>query len=125
MFYFGHQLGFDYLYHYANVAAVNSTTGEPLHTPQNTLLAKEQTLSYSLLLGTRLIKGGDLINPNPARGRQSRSITFDLFVGIGIGYQMIHSQYNETPTTESITDLPDASGVVFPFYLGATVGYVF
>ena len=125
MFYFGHQLGFDYFYHYANVAAVNSTTGEPLHTPQNTLLAKEQTLSYSLLLGTRLIKGGDLINPNPARGRQSRSITFDLFVGIGIGYQMIHSQYNETPTTESITDLPDASGVVFPFYLGATVGYVF
>ncbi len=123
MFYFGHQLGFDYLYHYANVAPAMPPGGPP-HDPQTRLLAKEQRLSYSLLVGTRLIKDGDLANARIVRDRHARGLTFDLFGGIGVGYRLPHPRYEEQSQEANIID-KELKGPFVPFYFGATVGYAF
>ena len=123
MFYFGHQLGFDYLYHYANVAAPTPPGGPP-HVPQTRLLAKEQRLSYALLVGTRLIKDGDLVNTRIVRDRHARGLTFDLFGGIGVGYRLPHARYEQGSQEASIID-KELRGTFVPFYFGATVGYAF
>ena len=123
MFYFGHQLGLDYLYHYANVAAPTPPGGPP-HQPETNLLAKEQRLSYSWLLGTRLIKNGDLVNTRIVRDRHARGLTFDLFGGIGVGYRLRHDRYELGSLGEEIIE-KDKRTPFIPFYFGATVGYSF
>ena len=123
MFYFGHQLGLDYLYHYANVAAATPPGGPP-HQPHTDLLAKEQRLSYSLLVGTRLIKGGELANTRIVRDRHARGLTFDLFAGIGVGYRLWHDRYEPGSLGEKISE-KDLNKAFIPFYFGATVGYSF
>ncbi len=123
MFYFGHQIGLDYLYHYANVAAATPPGGPP-HQPETDLLSKEQRLSYSLLLGTRLIKDSDLANARIVRDRHARGLTFDLFGGIGIGYRLLHEQYEPGSLEEEIIG-KDKNKAFIPFYFGATVGYAF
>ena len=123
MFYFGHQLGLDYLYHYANVAAATPPGGPP-HQPEKDLLSKEQRLSYSWLLGTRLIKNGDLANTRIVRDRHARGLTFDLFGGIGVGYRIRHAQYEPGSIGEEIME-KDENKAFVPFYFGATVGYAF
>ena len=120
MFYFGHQLGLDYLYHYANVTSIGG--GTPL--PETSLLMKEQRLSYSLLLGTRLIKNGDLANTRIVRDRHARGLTFDLFGGVGVGYRLLHEQYDEGTPGEEILE-KEKNKTFIPFYFGATVGYAF
>jgi antitoxin component YwqK of YwqJK toxin-antitoxin module len=124
MFYFGHQLGLDYLYHYANVAELDSD-GQPTEMPQTTLLAKEQLFSYSLLAGTRLMKDADLIQPRTAKDKAGRGLTFDLFLGVGIGYRIINPQYESKPLHDSVMNRIDQSHFHVPFYLGTTIGYVF
>jgi antitoxin component YwqK of YwqJK toxin-antitoxin module len=123
MFYFGHQLGFDYLWHYANVAAATPPGGLP-PAPQARLLAKEQRLSYSLLLGTRLIKDGDLVNSRIVRDRHARGLTFDLFGGIGVGYRLPHARYASGSLEANIIE-EELNRPFVPFYFGATVGYAF
>lgn len=123
MFYFGHQLGFDYLYHYANVAATTPPGGPP-HEPQTRLLAKEQRLSYALLMGTRLIKDGDLANTRIVRDRHARGLTFDLFGGLGVGYRLPHLRYEKGSPEANIIDR-ELNRPFVPFYFGATVGYAF
>lgn len=123
MFYFGHQLGFDYLHHYANVAATTPPGGPP-HEPQTRLLATEQRLSYALLLGTRLIKDGDLVNTRIVRDRHARGLTFDLFGGVGVGYRLLHERYEGGSPEANIIDR-ELNRPFIPFYFGATVGYAF
>ena len=123
MFYFGHQVGLDYLYHYANVAAATPPGGPP-HQPETSLLSKEQRLSYSLLLGTRLIKDSDLVNARIVRDRHAQGLTFDLFGGIGIGYRLLHKRYEHGSLGEQIVGKNENQAFV-PFYFGATVGYAF
>ena len=123
MFYFGHQFGVDYLYHYANVAAATPPGGPP-HQPETALLAKEQRLSYSWLLGTRLIKNGDLVNTRIVRDRHARGLTFDLYGGIGLGYRLRHNRYEPGSLQEEIAE-QDFRKPFVPFYFGATVGYAF
>ena len=123
MFYFGHQLGLDYLYHYANVAAATPPGGPP-HQPETDLLSKEQRLSYSLLVGTRLIKDSDLANARIVRDRHARGLTFDLFGGIGVGYRLLQERYEHGSLEEEIVG-KDKNKAFVPFYFGATVGYAF
>ena len=122
MFYFGHQIGIDYLYHYGNVVA--NSPGIPLPPPETDLLAKEQRLSYSWLLGTRLIRNGDMVNTRIVRDRHARGLTFDLFGGIGVGYRLRHSRYEPGSLEEEIIE-KDENKAFIPFYFGATVGYAF
>ena len=123
MFYFGHQVGLDYLYHHANLAAATSPGG-PLHLPQTELLAKEQRLSYALLIGTRLIKDADMANARIVRDRHARGLTFDLFGGLGIGYRLLHSR-NEAGSLGAKIIEKEKNKTFIPFYFGATVGYAF
>ncbi len=118
MFYFGHQLGFDYLYHYANMAPTS-----PRDLPPR-LLAKEQRLSYALLVGTRLIKNGDLASNRIVRDRHARGLTFDLFGGVGVGYRLPHVRY-EAGSPEATIIEEELKRPFVPFYFGVTVGYAF
>lgn len=124
MFYFGHQIGLDYLYKYANVANLDPD-GLPTEIPQTTLLAKEQSFSYALLLGTRLMKDPDLIQPRASKDRTGRGLTFDLFLGVGVGYRLVNPQYQSQPSYDAIIGKMDQSRFHLPFYLGTTIGYVF
>ena len=124
MFYFGHQLGLDYLYHYANVAELDGD-GQPTEIPQTTLLSKEQSFSYSLLAGTRLMKDADLMQPRAAKDKVGRGLTFDLFLGVGIGYRVVNPQYEPEPLHDSVMNQIDQSRLHVPFYVGTTIGYVF
>ncbi|MEM8966907.1 MAG: membrane-binding protein [Bacteroidota bacterium] len=124
MFYFGHQLGLDYLYHYANIAELD-TEGQPIDRPQTTLLAKEQSISYSLLLGTRLMKDPDLIQPRTPKDKAGRGLTFDLYVGLGIAYRIMNSQYQPQPLYDDVMSQINQSRFHIPFYVGTTIGYVF
>ena len=123
MFYFGHQLGIDYLHHYANVAE-DTPPGGVAPPTETSLLLKEQRLSYSLLLGTRLIKDSDVANARIVRDRHARGLTFDLFGGIGVGYRLLHEQYDQGAIGEGIIEKKQSKAFV-PFYVGATVGYAF
>jgi len=124
MFYFGHQLGLDYLYHYANAAELD-VEGQPLSSPETTLLAKEQSFSYSLLLGTRLMKDPDLIQPRTPKDKSGRGLTFDLYVGLGVAYRLMNSQYEPQPLYDGIMDQINQPRFHIPFYVGTTIGYVF
>ena len=124
MFYFGHQLGLDYLYHYANAAELDPE-GQPINNPQTVLLAKEQSVSYSLLLGTRLMKDPDLIQPRTPKDKSSRGLSFDLYVGLGAGYRIMNPQYASQPLYDGLMDQIDQSRFLVPFYVGTTIGYVF
>ena len=124
MFYFGHQLGLDYLYHYANVAEVDGN-GVAVQSPQTAFLAKEQSLSYSLLVGTRLMKDPDLIQPRTAKDRTGQGLTFDLFLGIGVGYRLMHQQFEFNTLYYDAMKHLDQSRFHIPFYVGTTIGYAF
>ncbi|MEQ9441208.1 MAG: hypothetical protein RIG62_19350 [Cyclobacteriaceae bacterium] len=124
MFYFGHQLGMDYLYHYANVHELDAN-GLALPNTQTALLAKEQSISYALLIGTRLMKDPDLIQPRTNKDKPGQGLTFDLFVGVGVGYRILHQQYEYNVQYNDAMKQVDQSTFHIPFYLGTTIGYVF
>ncbi|MFP4291358.1 MAG: toxin-antitoxin system YwqK family antitoxin [Cyclobacteriaceae bacterium] len=117
MFYFGHRLGFDYLYHNTNLNFTNERVRE--------IVAKEQKISYVLLLGTRLIRDADMINTRITRDQRSSGLTFDLSAGLGIGYRFFQKAYEDNPQFDRMLNELQRSRVIFPIYLGATVGYAF
>ena len=124
MFYFGHRLGFDYINHDARIAEVNVVDGTLLTPPVTKVLASEQRASYSVLLGTRLMKDTDIINTRITKDAPSPGLTFDLFGGIGIGYRFFDQYFTENKYQEILKDIPK-SKVYFPIEFGATVGYAF
>lgn len=120
IFYFGHRLGFDYIYHNTNVA----TNGQGSTTDLRTL-ATEQNISYSLIIGTRLMKDADMINTRITKENQANGLTFDLSAGLGIGYRFFQKDFSDNPQFDYMLSDISQSKVLFPFYLGATIGYVF
>lgn len=120
MFYFGHRLGFDYIYHRANVALNGSS-----YDTNSRGVAREQNLSLSLLVGTRLMKDADMINSRLTKENQAHGLTFDLSAGLGIGYRIFHKDYEANPDFDHMLKDVNQSKVFFPLYLGATIGYVF
>ena len=79
MFYFAHELRFTNLTHKANVIDSTDMTQRPI-----VIDAVENKFEYSILFGNRWMKtyGEKYINEDNRRG-----ITFDIFVGLGIGYR--------------------------------------
>ena len=120
MFYFGHRLGFDYIYHNTNVE-LNGSNNDI----NSRVVAREQNVSYALLVGTRLMKDADVINSRLTKENQASGLTFDLSAGLGIGYRFFHKEYSSNPDFDYMLKEVNKSRVLFPFFLGATVGYVF
>jgi len=119
LWYFGHRVGFDYLSHLSNVE--NGSTTDL----SEELIAKEQKLSYTLLLGTRLMKDAEAINTRLTKEKRSHSLTFDLSMGLGIGYRFFQKDYHNNAKFDELIEDISQTKVIFPIYLGATVGYVF
>lgn len=117
--YFGHRLGFDYLYHMANIEDAS------LPEPDVQLIAKEQKATYSLIVGTRLMKDAEVINTRLNKERRSHSLTFDLSAGLGIGYRFFNKDYHDNGKFDEMLKEVRQAKVLFPIYLGATIGYVF
>lgn len=117
--YFGHRLGFDYLYHMANIEDSSIPDPEPQ------IIASEKKVTYMMLLGTRLMKDADIINTRLTKEKHAHSLTFDLSLGLGIGYRFFNKAYDDNAKFEFMLKDVNQSKVVFPIYLGATVGYVF
>lgn len=117
--YFGHRLGFDYLYHMANIEDNSLTEPEPR------IVAREQKLTYMLLVGTRLMKDADIINTRLTKEKNTHSLTFDLSIGLGVGYRFFHKTYDHDATFDDMLKDVSQTKVLFPVYLGATIGYVF
>lgn len=120
MFYFGHQIGFDYVRHVARVSVQDGL----MSTTARRLLAEEQRVSYAIIGGTRLMKDADIINTRVAKDVRSRGLTFDLFGGIGIGYRLFHKNYTGHQYDHMLGN-KKRNSVYFPWRIGATVGYVF
>lgn len=102
MWYFGHELRYSDLTHYANVLA-----GPDL---VEVLDAKEQKIEYSLLLGYRIVGSKDL-----------PGITLDTYVSAGSGFR----KYNQQSKSSTVfNDLPQEKVTLRASY-GIVVGYIF
>jgi len=119
-FYFGHRLGFDYIYHSTNLESNGPGSGTDPH-----MLATEQNVNYSLLIGTRLMKDADMINTRITKENQASGLTFDLSAGLGISYRFFQKEYTANPHFDYLLRDVSQPRVLFPLQLGATIGYIF
>ncbi len=84
-------------------------------TQEVTLELRETTIDYSILFGDRIIKDS-----------RKKGFTFDVFVGIGIGYRSLSKDWPEdNKQYSSAFSSVNSSTVRVPFRLGFTFGYVF
>lgn len=119
IFYYGHRLGFDYLFH-----QTNTETSGPVQYDSRTI-ANSQTINYSLLIGTRLMKDADMINSRLTKENQAGGLTIDLSAGVGVGYSFFQRSYQDNPQFDLMLEGVNQSRVTFPLYLGVAVGYAF
>jgi antitoxin component YwqK of YwqJK toxin-antitoxin module len=109
MLYFAHE----FRYGITNISnnIKDTTVMNPVVETKNML---EQTFEYSVLIGDRLIKDS-----------RRNSFTFDVFIGIGIGYRYIERDYDENVElyNKAFSNV-NQSTIKFPFRFGFTLGYV-
>ncbi len=71
------------------------------------------------------MKDAEIINTRLNKEKSSHSLSFDLSAGLGIGYRFFHKNYQDNANFDFMLEDVSQGKVVFPIYLGATIGYVF
>jgi len=102
LWYFGHEIRFTNLSHFANI--------ESAVVPDNEIKvsASEQKFEYSVLLGFRLMQNTD-----------AKGFTIDAYVGAGAGYRDFNVADNFDPAFEDLRQSP----VTFKLSFGLNFGY--
>ncbi|MDH3709996.1 MAG: membrane-binding protein [Cyclobacteriaceae bacterium] len=107
MFYFGHELRFSTIDHFANIV-------DSLNIVNRSVIgADEKRYEYSLLLGYRFL-----------RDAGGTGITIDSFIGLGIGYRDYNRDYPEVEDFEGIFDELDTDELSIPFRFGINIGFM-
>ena len=106
MFYFGHELGYQYINNRVNVEDAND--------PERVVNigSKESRYHYGILVGTRLMR-----YPGDA------GFGMDIFAGIGIGRRVYEKGYSESSYDPYFQELNQSSTYV-PIIVGITFGYL-
>lgn len=108
MWYFGHELRFTSVDHFANVNPLTT------HPHLKSVSESEEKIEYAVFVGDRIV-----------RESGESGITVDVFIGIGIGYRKCRANYNEsTNFSQLFKSLPD-SKISIPLRLGINLGYIF
>lgn len=110
MLYFAHEIrGTLYIYE-NNYKDISAGVIDPVHLSQN-----HTRIEYSILIGDRFL---------PDQRRECW--TFDLFLGMGIGYQSINPSWDgDVPEYRRMFSSLNNNQLVFPFRFGFTAGYKF
>ncbi len=107
MLYFGHELRFSTIDHFANVVDSSSTVNRLV------VGANEKRFEYSLLLGYRFL-----------RDAGGSGITIDAFTGIGLGYRDFDGEYPGSENFANIFKDLDTDELSIPFRFGVNIGFM-
>jgi hypothetical protein len=116
MFYFGHELRLTSLNHFSNI------TDSTSHTPpkQVTLKKIETKFEYAIVIGDRWMT----IYSDQWR-RNSLGFTIDAFIGLGVGYRLMHNKYENNSQYDGIfDDINDSKFAISP-RIGINLGIIF
>jgi len=117
MFYFAHELRFTNLNHKSNV--IDSSEIAPT---DKVIDAIENKVEYSITFGNRWLK---TYGERYIKGSNTRGITIDAFIGIGIGYRSFTTNYEANENYDEIfSDLNQNNFAISP-RLGINIGYIF
>jgi antitoxin component YwqK of YwqJK toxin-antitoxin module len=108
MYYFGHELRYTDLNHH--VVFIDSSQGTKTNVQ---LSASEKRYEYSILIGNRLM--GD---------SHRKGYSFDVFIGIGLGYRMVNRGYSNRKDLDNKFDQLKFQKLSLPLRAGLHVGYV-
>jgi len=107
MLYFGHELRFTTVNHFANIV-------DSLGVANSTVIgAEEKRFEYSLLAGYRFVKDAG-----------GAGITIDAFIGVGIGYRDFDADYPDREEFDEIFKDLDKDKLSIPFRFGINIGYM-
>jgi len=106
MYYFGHEIRYSNVNH--KVVYIDSVTANH---EMKKIGASEQLYEYSILIGNRLM-----------RDAHSYGYTFDIFVGVGIGYRSVKRHYDDRILDKKFDRL-NFSNVSVPVRIGVHFGY--
>jgi hypothetical protein len=110
MLYFAHEIRGSLFLYENKYKDINVGVIDPVHLYQN-----HTRIEYSILLGNRFL---------PDQRRDCWS--FDLFFGVGVGYQFINSSWDgDIQEYERLFSSLNNNRVVIPFRFGFTIGYKF
>ena len=107
LFYFGHAFRFREMGYFVNL----SEAGPDGHTA---LESRERGLEYTWLLGNRLI--GDLSSPG---------FTFDISVGLGVGYRQVHQSFSDIQVYNDLFSQVKTEPWYIPARFQFSFGYLF
>ncbi len=107
MYYFGHEVRYSHIRH--QVVYIDSVTAN--HEIKE-LGAAEQLYEYSFLIGNRLM-----------RDAHNFGYSFDIFVGIGVGYRIVNRHYEADKTLDGKFAKLNFSNVSVPVRVGVNFGY--
>jgi hypothetical protein len=108
MLYFGHELRFSGINHFANVDNIINPIGT------NSIQADEDKLEYSLFIGDRIMKN---------YGKPG--VVLDIYAGLGVGLRSYDEKFPEDENLQMIFREVNKSEFTLPVRFGILVGYLF
>ena len=110
MLYFAHELRYTNTVYASNIIDTAFTPSRDV-----SLELREKTFEYSILFGDRIIQDS-----------RKKGFTFDIFVGIGIGYRSQNKDWqDDNKQYKNTFSSVNSSTIKVPFRLGFTIGYIF
>ena len=107
MFYFGHELRFSTIDHFANIV-------DSLNIVNRSVIgADEKRYEYSVFLGYRFLKDAG-----------GTGITIDSFIGVGIGYRDFNQDYPDLESFQGIFEDFETDELSIPFRFGVNIGFM-
>jgi antitoxin component YwqK of YwqJK toxin-antitoxin module len=112
MLYFGPSFRLSSVNHFVKALDSSSTSEE---IKEKTLHAQEQTYEFAFMFGDRMV-----------RTFKQNSLTFEMFVGVGIGYRNFRKNYDvNNEYFDSLYINTSQSKLFLPIRLGFSIGYFF
>ena len=108
MAYFGHELSFSSLRHFANINDPGLPNGS------FSIDAKENRYEYTVIVGNRMMKFAG-----------KPGLTLDFFAGLGLGYRDYWEKFPPEDAFKEIFDDVRKPRLSVPFRLGINIGYAF
>lgn len=117
MFYFEHELRFTNLIHKSNV--IDSMNAPP---KTNVIEALENKIEYAIMFGNRWMK---TYGEKYIKGSNTRGITLDIYLGMGIGYRNFNKNYPSNEAYDEVFSELNQNNLSITPRIGINFGYVF
>ncbi len=106
MVYFAQGAGVEYRKHLSRVDNTGASSDGP------TISMDETRINYGLSVGNRWLR-----HPGNA------GVSVDAYLGLGVGYRFLNSNYSDTGNDHIFSDLPE-EGFYAPIFFGVNIGYL-